>query len=66
MKGTDGDYKLSELLSGRIGSAYAVVNVTAVRTATWNLFVLYNKALKYSGKKVLMMTSSIRLSSSRS
>ena len=50
MKGTDGDYKLSEL-SGRIGSAYAVVNVTAVRTATWNLFVLYNKALKYTGKK---------------
>ena len=51
MKGTDGDYKLSELLSGRIGSAYAVVNVTAVRMATWNLFVLYNKALKYTGKK---------------
>ena len=51
MKGTDGDYKLSKLLSGRIGSTYAVVNVTAVRTATWNLFVLYNKALKYTGKK---------------
>ena len=32
------------------------------RTATWNLFVLYNKELK----KVLMMTSSIRLSSNRS
>ena len=31
-------------------------------TATWNLFVLYNKELK----KVLMMTSSIRLSSNRS
>ena len=30
--------------------------------ATWNLFVLYNKELK----KVLMMTSSIRLSSNRS
>ena len=29
------------------------------RTATWNLFVLYNKELK----KDLMMTSSIRLSS---
>ena len=33
------------------------------RTATWNLFVLYNKELK---KKVLMMTSSICLSSNRS
>ena len=32
------------------------------RTATWNLFVLYNKELK----KVLMMTSSICLSSDRS
>ena len=32
------------------------------RTATWNLFVLYNKELK----KVLMMTSSMRLSSNRS
>ena len=32
------------------------------RTATWNLFVLYNKELK----KVSMMTSSIRLSSNRS
>ena len=32
------------------------------RTATWNLFVLYNKELK----KVLMMMSSIRLSSNRS
>ena len=32
------------------------------RTATWNLFVLYNKELK----KVLMMTSSIHLSSNRS
>ena len=32
------------------------------RTATWNLFVLYNKELK----KVLMMSSSIRLSSNRS
>ena len=31
-------------------------------TATWNLFVLYNKEFK----KVLMMTSSIRLSSNRS
>ena len=29
------------------------------RTATWDLFVLYNKELK----KVLMMTSSVRLSS---
>ena len=32
------------------------------RTATWNLFVLYNKELE----KVLMMTSSICLSSNRS
>ena len=32
------------------------------RTATWNLFVLYNKEFK----KVLMMTSSIRLSFNRS
>ena len=32
------------------------------RTATWNLFVLYNKELK----KVLMMTSSICQSSNRS
>ena len=32
------------------------------RMVTWNLFVLYNKELK----KVLMMTSSIRLSSNRS
>ena len=31
-------------------------------TATWNLFVLYNKELK----KVSMMTSSMRLSSNRS
>ena len=36
------------------------------RTATWNLFVLYNKELKYTEKKVLMMTSSIRLSFNRS
>ena len=38
------------------------------RTATWNLFVLYNKKIKIYGgkKKVLMMTSSIRLSSNRS
>ena len=35
-------------------------------TATWNLFVLYNKELKYTEKKVLMMTSSIRLSSNKS
>ena len=33
--------------------------------ATWNLFVLYNKELKYT-EKVLMVTSSIRLSSNRS
>ena len=32
------------------------------RTTTWNLFVLYNRELK----KVLMMTSSMRLSSNRS
>ena len=32
------------------------------RTATWNLFVLYNKEFK----KVLRMTLSIRLSSNRS
>ena len=32
------------------------------RTATWNLFALYNKELK----KVLMMTSCMRLSSNRS
>ena len=32
------------------------------RTATWNLFVLYNREFK----KVLMMTSSICLSSNRS
>ena len=32
------------------------------RTATWNLFVLYNKEFL----KVLMMTSSMRLSSNRS
>ena len=32
------------------------------RKATWNLFVLYNKEFK----KVLMMTSSTRLSSNRS
>ena len=31
------------------------------RTATWNLFVLYIKKLKYTEKKVFMMTSSIRL-----
>ena len=30
MEGIDGGYKLSELLSGRGGSADAVVNVTAV------------------------------------
>ena len=36
------------------------------RTATWNLFVLYIKELKYTGKKVLMMTSYVRLSSYRS
>ena len=32
------------------------------RTETWNLFVLYNKEFK----KVLTMTSSMRLSSNRS
>ena len=31
------------------------------RTTTWNLFVLYNRELK----KVLMMTSSMRLSSNQ-
>ena len=36
------------------------------RTATWNLFFLYNKELKYTEKKVLMMTSSILLSFHRS
>ena len=36
------------------------------RTAIWNLFVLYNKELKYVGKKVLMMMPSICLSSNRS
>ena len=36
------------------------------RTATWNLFVLYNEELKHTEKKVLTMTSSIRLSSNRS
>ena len=36
------------------------------RAATWNLFVLNNKELKYTEKKVLMRTSSIRLSSNRS
>ena len=30
MKGIDGGYKLSELLSGRGGSTDAIVNVTAV------------------------------------
>ena len=30
MKGINGSYKLSELLSGRGGSADAIVNVTAV------------------------------------
>ena len=35
------------------------------RTATWNLYILYNKELKYTEKRVLMMTSSIRLSSNR-
>ena len=35
-------------------------------TATWNLSVLYNRELRYTGKKVLMMTLSIRLSSNRS
>ena len=30
MKGTDGGHKLSELLSGRGGSAGAVVNVAAI------------------------------------
>ena len=33
------------------------------RAATWNLFVLNNKELKYTEKKVLMRASSIRLSS---
>ena len=33
------------------------------RTETWNLFVLYIKELNFTEKKVLMMTSSIRLSS---
>ena len=31
MKGIDGGYKLCDLLSGRGGSANAVVNVTAVK-----------------------------------
>ena len=34
-------------------------------SATWNLFVLYNKEFK-NVEKVLIMTSSIRLSSTRS
>ena len=35
MKGIDGGYKLSELLSGRGGSADAIVNVTAVEFRFW-------------------------------
>ena len=35
------------------------------RTATWSLLVLYNKEFKCTEEKVLMMTSSIRLSSNR-
>ena len=35
MKGIDGGYKLSELLSGRGGSTDAIVNVTAVEFRFW-------------------------------
>ena len=37
MKGIDGGYKLSELLSGRGGSAEVIVNVTAEEFRFWTV-----------------------------
>ena len=37
MKGIDGGYKLSELLSGRGGSAEVIVNVTAEEFRVWTV-----------------------------
>ena len=45
MKGIDGGYKLSELLSGRGGSADAIVNVTAVEFRFWD--VVLNKKIDF-------------------
>ena len=52
MKGIDAGYKLSELLSGRGGSADAIVNVTAVEFRLWGVVdtfdtLLRNLALKH-------------------
>ena len=45
MKGIDGGYKLSEILSGRGGSTDAIVNVTAVEFRFWA--VVFTKELMF-------------------
>ena len=53
MKGIDGGYKLSEFLSGRGGSAYAVVNVTAAKFRFWAMVLtkklMFDKSLQKIG-----------------
>ena len=48
IKGIDGGYKLSELLSGRGGSADAIVNVTVVEFRFWA--VVLTKKLMFDKK----------------
>ena len=53
MEGIDGGYKLSELLSGRGGSADAIVNITAVEFRFWAMVLtkklMFDKTYKKTG-----------------
>ena len=52
MKGIDGGYKLSELLSGRGGSADAIVNVTAVEFRFWAVVLTKKLMFDKTYKKI--------------
>ena len=52
VKGIDGGYKLSELLSGRGGSADAIVNVTAVEFRFWAVVLTKKLMFDKTYKKI--------------
>ena len=52
MKGIDGGYKLSELLSGRGGSADAIVNVAAVELRFWAVVLAKKLVFDKTYKKI--------------
>ena len=52
MEGIDGGYKLSELLSGRGGSADAIVNVTAVEFRFWAVVLTKKLMFDKTYKKI--------------